>query len=68
MLAMTLTTEELAGTAVGERGIKGRASEGAAGGAAEGRDRAAGNWKTIGAVAADIVARCQKARIQMPCA
>lgn len=60
------STEGLAGTTVRALKEKGRASEGAAGGAAGDDDRAGGQWKTIGAVAASIVARCQ--RYRMTCA
>ena len=66
---MTLkrSTVYLGGRAVHALEEKGRANEGAAGGAAE-EDRARESWKTIGAVAADIVARCQRSRYQMTCA
>ena len=89
MLQETLTTTCLGRIGVVEREEKGRASEGAAGGAAEGENRAGEkapsrispgdghrvqtrlgergpggpkpgeNWKPVGAVAAEVVARCQ---------
>lgn len=59
MLRKTLTTEELAGTTVGEREEKGRASEGAAGG-----DRAGENWRSVGDVAADLLRNLRRAHGQ----
>ena len=59
MLTMTLTTTCLGRIGVAEREEKGRASDGAAGGAAEGESRAGETWQAVGAVAAEVVARCQ---------
>ncbi len=63
MLAMTLTTTCLGRIGVVEREEKGRAGEGApVGPAREGpREEGAGpnGWTTVGAIAAEIVARCR---------
>lgn len=63
MLRKTLTTEELAGTTEGA-GIKGRANEGAAGGAAGGTDRARDQWRSVGDVAADLLKNLRRAHGQ----